>query len=200
MNFEIVFATNNPNKLKEARQILSPFGVVVYGLKDLNLDVKAKEDGHSYEENAYKKASAVLKYTTFPIFADDSGLEIESLNNFPGLHSSRYIDQCGSNIVAMSNLYEEVESNGNDKATFKCCICLLNTEDKPLYFSAEVPGHIVPLRETSTGFGYDAFFRCDEAGITYSEMSEEEKNTYSHRGKALRKMLVYLRVNGLIGK
>ncbi len=200
MNYEIVLATHNAHKVKEVREILSPFGIIVYGLSDLNLSIDVEEDGHSYEENALKKAEAVAKYTSYPIIADDSGLEVDALNNFPGLYSSRYIESCGSNITAMSEILDQLEGNDNTKATFHCCICLINVEDKPLYFEGEVEGNLVPLSETSSGFGYDAFFKPKDCNLTYSQMSDEEKNAYSHRGKALKKLLVYLRLNGYIGK
>ncbi len=201
MNFEIILATSNKHKLQEVRDILSPHGIVVYGLNDLNLPpLKGEEGDTSYEENALLKTQEVSKYTTYPIIADDTGLEIEALDNKPGIHSSRYIQECGSREQAFTNIIHDLEGK-NRRAKFICTICLLNMEEKPLYFVGETEGHIT--EEVSTqdnGFGYDPIFYCDEIKKTYSEITEKEKNLVSHRAKALKKLLTYLRIYGYISK
>lgn len=201
MNYEIILATNNKGKVKEVRDILSPHGIIVYGLSDLNLDIEMNEGDSSYEENALIKAEAVSKYTSYPVLADDSGLEVEALEDRPGVHSSRYMKECGSNRAAMNKIIEDLAGNSNRKARFKCTMCLLNVEDKPLYFTGEIEGEISgEIREGEGGFGYDPIFYVREEEKAFSELSEEEKNKISHRARALKKVLTYLRINGLISK
>ncbi len=202
MNFEIILATSNKHKLQEVRDILSPHGIIVYGLSDLNLsDPNVEEGDSSYMENALLKATEVSKYTNYPIIADDSGLEIHALEDFPGVHSSRFIKECGGRDEAFTYILERLSGKENRSASFMCTVCLINTEDKPLYFIGEAPGRITEtVSPVDNGFGYDPIFYSEELGKTYSEASEEEKNRCSHRAKALIKLLTYLRLNGYINK
>ena len=196
MNFELLVATNNNHKLSEIRQILSPFHITVYGLKDLNIDVgEIIEDGKTYYDNALIKANALKKVTTMPIIADDSGLEILALDNKPGLHSARFAEECGGHKEAINKIIKDLE--GKDRtARFICDIVLVNVEDKPLLFEGIVPGKIGFEPDGDTGFGYDPIFICDELAKSYTSLTQEEKNRVSHRGKALKKLLTYLKING----
>ncbi len=196
MNFELLVATNNDHKLKEIRQILSPHHITVYGMKDLNIDIgEVEENGKTYFENALIKAKALQQVTKMPIIADDSGLEVLSLNNKPGLYSARFAKDCGGHMEAFKILDKELE--GLDRsARFMCDIVLVNVEDKPLLFEGIVPGRIGYEPDGNTGFGYDPIFICDELNKSYASLSEEEKNRVSHRGKALKKLLTYLKING----
>lgn len=196
MNFELLVATNNAHKLKEIRQILSPHHITVYGMKDLNIDVgEVVEDGKTYYENALIKAKALQAKTKMPIIADDSGLEILALNNKPGLYSARFAEECGGHQKAMKVLNDELKDKDRS-ARFVCDIVLVNVEDKPLLFEGIVPGRIGYEPDGDTGFGYDPIFICNELNKSYASLSEEEKNRVSHRGKALNKLLIYLRING----
>lgn len=198
MNYEVVLATNNPHKLEEVRQILSPHGIVVYGLKDLNIHPEdVEESGQTYFENALIKALAVKKLTNLPIISDDSGLEIEAMDNQPGLHSARFAKKYNGHQNAMAEILKQLE-NKDRKATFVCSIVLLNVEDKPLRFEARIPGKIALEPHGETGFGYDPIFIEDSTQMTYAEMSQDIKNKLSHRGKALAKLLTYLKINQLI--
>ena len=196
MNFELLVATNNNHKLSEIRQILSPFHITVYGLKDLNIDVgEIIEDGKTYYDNALIKANALKKVTTMPIIADDSGLEILALDNKPGLYSARFAEECGGHKEAINKIIKDLE--GKDRtARFICDIVLVNVEDKPLLFEGIVPGKIGFEPDGDTGFGYDPIFICDELAKSYASLTQEEKNRVSHRGKALKKLLTYLKING----
>lgn len=198
MNFEILVATNNAHKLKEIRQILSPHHITVYGMKDLNIDIgEVIENGDTYFANALIKAEALQKVSKMPILADDTGLEILSMNNEPGLYTARYATQLGGHQEAFKDIFKKIE--GKDRsAAFICSIVVLNIEDKPLRFEARIPGHIASEITEGEGFGYDPIFICDELNKTYAEMGQEEKNRVSHRGKALKKFLTYLRINNLI--
>lgn len=198
MNFEILVATNNEHKLKEIRQILSPHHITVYGMKDLNIDIgEVEENGKTYQENALIKALALQKVSKMPIIADDTGLEIVSMNNEPGLYTARYASSLGGHAEAFKDIFKRIE--GKDRtAYFVCSIVLLNVSDKPLKFEARIPGHIAKEVTSGDGFGYDPIFICDEVNKTYAEMGQEEKNRVSHRGKALNKLLTYLKINNLI--
>ena len=196
MNFELLVATNNAHKLKEIRQILSPHHITVYGMKDLNIDVgEIIEDGKTYFDNALIKAKALQVNTKMPIIADDSGLEVLALDNMPGLHSARFAEECGGHKNAMEVINQKLD--GKDRsARFICDIVLVNVEDKPLLFEGIVPGRIGKKPDGDTGFGYDPIFICDELNKSYASLTEEEKNRVSHRGKALNKLLTYLKING----
>lgn len=196
MNFELLVATGNAHKLQEIRQILSPFHITVYGYKDLNIKMEdVEENGKTYYDNALIKAEALQKITTMPIIADDSGLEIEAMDNAPGLHSARYADSFGGHAGAIKQIFKEIEGKSR-KARFVCDIVLVNVEDKPLKFEAVVPGRIAEEVDGEGGFGYDPIFIEDSLNKTYASMSQEEKNRVSHRGLALKKLLVYLMLNG----
>lgn len=197
MNYEIILATNNAHKLKEVREILSPHKIVVYGLNDLNLKPEdAEENADTYQGNALIKARSVQKLTTMPIIADDSGLEILAMDNKPGLKSARFASDCGGHDKAIQTILDYLKDKEDRSARFICDIILLNEGDKPLLFEGIVPGHIADKPFGEGGFGYDPIFVCDELNKTYAEMSQEEKNKVSHRGKALKKLLTYLKING----
>ena len=197
MNYELILATNNKHKLKEVREILSPHKITVYGLNDLNLKPKdVEENADTYAGNALIKAKSIQELTTMPIIADDSGLEIEAMDNQPGLHSARFAEQYGGHENAIKVILENLKKKDNRNARFVCDIILLNEGDKPLLFEGIVPGHIAEEPYGEGGFGYDPIFIADELNKTYAEMTQEEKNKVSHRGKALKKLLTYLRING----
>ena len=195
MNFELLVATNNAHKLKEIREILSPYHITVYGMKDLNIDIgDVEENGKTYFENALIKANALKEKTKMPIIADDSGIEIEALNNEPGILSARYASSFGGYPQTFEHIFKELKGKSR-KARFVCDIVLVNVEDKPLRFEAIVPGKIVEKVTDDSDFGYDPIFIEDSLNKTYASMSEEEKNRVSHRGLALKKLLTYLRIN-----
>ena len=198
MNFELLVATNNAHKLKEIRQILSPHHITVYGMKDLNIDIgEVEENGNTYFENALIKAKALQKVTKMPVIADDTGLEIKSMNNEPGLYTARFAENLGGHQEAFKEIFKRIE--GKDRsATFVCDIVLVNVEDTPLRFEARIDGKIAESISGEGGFGYDPVFICNELNKTYASMSQEEKNRVSHRGKALNKLLTYLKINNLI--
>lgn len=199
MNYELVLATNNAHKLKEVREILSPHGIKVYGLNDLSLRPEdVEENANTYYGNALIKATSVAKLTNLPVIADDSGLEIEAMDNQPGLHSARFAKECGGHDKAIEKILSIVKDNR--KARFICDIVLLNEEDKPLLFEGIVEGQVAYEPFGQGGFGYDPIFVCEVTKKTYAEMGEEEKNKYSHRGTALHKLIEYLLENKKISR
>ena len=199
MNYEIILATNNKHKLKEVREILSPHKIVVYGLNDLNIKVDdVEENGKTYAENALIKAKSIQAVTTMPIIADDSGLEITALNNKPGMFSARYASSMGGHDKAIAQILKDLEDKEDRSARFVCDIVMLNVEDKPLIFEGIAKGTIAKEPHGEGGFGYDPVFISDETGECFATMKEGQKNTVSHRAKALKKLLTYLRINGFI--
>ena len=195
MNFEIVLATTNKHKLEEVRAYLAPHHMVVYGLNDLNLKPKnVEENGNNYFENALIKAKEVAKLTDLPIIADDSGLEIEALNNEPGLHSARYAESLGGHANAIQEILKRLKDKDNRKARFVCDIVLINDGDKPLLFEGIAEGEIADAPIGEGGFGYDPIFHSYEINKRFSLLTQEEKNKVSHRGKALYKLLTYLKI------
>ena len=198
MNFEMILATNNKHKLLEVREILSPHKIIVYGLGDLASKLEdVEENGKNYAENALIKAKAVQKLTSMPIIADDSGLEIKALNNEPGLHSARYASSLGGHDTAIKEILKRLENAKDRSARFVCDIVLLNTDKNPLIFEGIAEGTIANEKMGEGGFGYDPIFISKETGQCFALM-HEEKNTVSHRAKALMKMLTYLKINGFV--
>ena len=199
MNYEIILATNNKHKLQEVREILSPHKIVVYGLSDLNIKLPpVEENGTTYAENALIKAKAVQAFTTMPIISDDSGLEITALNNEPGLHSARYAESLGGHDNAIKEILKRLEDKKDRSARFVCDIVLLNSEKEPRLFEGVAKGTIAKEKMGEGGFGYDPIFISDETKECFAVMGEARKNTVSHRAKALKKLLTYLRINGFI--
>ena len=198
MNFEMILATNNKHKLLEVREILSPYKIIVYGLGDLASKLEdVEENGKTYAENALIKAKAVQKLTSMPNIADDSGLEIKALNNEPGLHSARYASSLGGHDNAIKEILKRLENKEDRSARFVCDIVLLNTDKNPLIFEGVAEGTIAKEKMGEGGFGYDPIFISKETGQCFALM-KEEKNTVSHRAKALMKMLTYLKINGFV--
>ena len=197
MNYEIILATNNAHKLKEVREILSPHKITVYGLRDLNLKPEdVEENADNYFGNALIKAKSVQKLTTMPIIADDSGLEITAMDHQPGLHSARFASECGGHDKAIQKILDFLKDKKDRSARFVCDIVLLNVEKDPLLFEGIANGRIAKEPYGEGGFGYDPVFISNELEKTFAEASEEEKNKTSHRGKALKKLLTYLKING----
>ena len=198
MNYEIILATNNKHKLKEVREILSPHHIIVYGLSDLSSQLPpVEENGTTYAENALIKAKAVQKLTKMPIISDDSGLEITALNHEPGIHSARYAESLGGHDNAIKEILKRLSDKEDRSAQFVCDIVLLNVEEKPLVFEGIAKGTIAKEKMGEGGFGYDPIFISDETKECFAVM-KENKNTVSHRAKALNKLLTYLKINGFV--
>ena len=192
MSKKIVLATSNKGKVKEYEEMLSPLGYEILSNADFPNLVEKEENGIDYKANALIKALALREITSLPILADDSGLEILSLNNFPGLHTGRFAKNKGSYAKAWEEIFERLEGKKRD-ARFVCTICYLGeNSSEPHYFEGICPGEILFAPHGDNGFGYDPIFHSYEANIDFGIASEEIKNTYSHRGKALQKLRLFL--------
>ena len=196
--FELVVATNNAHKVKEYQEMFEGYDIKFYSMKDLGIVCNPVEDGETYEANSLIKASALAKLTKLPVIADDSGLNVVALNNFPGIHSSRFADSFGGNKVANLELIKKLQPYEDKSAFFTCLITLMNVEDKPVQFRGICKGHILDKPVGDGGFGYDPIFYSEEANMAFGEASPEIKNKYSHRAKAVQQLVEYLKNKGLI--
>lgn len=188
----IALATNNEGKVKEYLSLLAPLGVKVIRPRDLGIEVDPKEDGNTYRENAAIKAKAIRPYTSLPILADDSGLEIDSLGNFPGLKTARFAKEQGGFPAVFSKVFSLLEGKRRE-ARFVCCIAFIpENEDTPLFFEGICPGRILEEPVGLNGFGYDPIFFSEEINAPLGIAEESIKDKISHRGKACAKLLDYL--------
>lgn len=193
----IVFATGNAGKMKEVRMILADLGVEVASMKDAGISIDIVEDGSTYEENALIKARAVAAATDDIVLADDSGLEIDSLNGEPGVYSARYLGEDTPYSVKNANLIERLQGVPDEKRTarFVCAIAAVLPDGRELTTRAAIEGRIGYEEKGEGGFGYDPIFYVPELHKTTAELTGEEKNLVSHRGKALQLMKEELKKN-----
>ncbi|MBQ6319032.1 MAG: XTP/dITP diphosphatase [Lachnospiraceae bacterium] len=187
---KIIFATGNENKLREIRQITENMGIEIVSMKDAGYYTEVEETGTTFEENAYLKASAIAKKCNLPTLADDSGLEIDYLNKEPGIYSSRFMGEDTPHSVKNAELLRRMEGVPDEKRTarFVCAICLVRPDGSSETVKATMEGRVAYKSAGKNGFGYDPIFFLPERGCTSAELSPEEKNAISHRGKALRMM------------
>tara|TARA_B110000211_G_scaffold129201_1_gene148417 strand:- start:1648 stop:2223 length:576 start_codon:yes stop_codon:yes gene_type:complete len=188
---KIVFATNNPNKLKEI-QSLMPAGIEIISLKDIGCTEDIPETGETLEANAFQKARYIKEHYGYDCFADDTGLEIESLNRAPGVYSARYAGPERSAEANMAKILTELDGKENRKAQFRTAIALI-LNGKEQLFEGKVEGHISETKQGEEGFGYDPIFLPKNYQRSFAQMSMDEKGTISHRGRAVRKLVDFLR-------
>lgn len=191
---KLIVATNNAHKLKEIKSILGGEFEEILSLKEAGAELKAEENGSTFEENAIIKARGVGA-SRMAVLADDSGLCVEVLGGAPGVKSARYASEGEENADDASNrrkLLKEMEGKEERKAKFVCAVALLWGEE--LYTAeGETEGRILTDERGERGFGYDSIFYSDELGKSFGEAEEEEKNGVSHRGRALKKLLEKLK-------
>lgn len=187
----IVFATNNPNKLAEVRALL-PSEINVLSLKDINCNEELPENGDTLEDNAAQKAYYVYDNYGFNCFADDSGLEIDALDGRPGVYSARY---AGPECLAEDNMdkvLQELDGLDNRDACFRTVVSLVINGNE-VQFEGMIEGQIIPEKWGSEGFGYDPIFLPDGYEKSFAQMSLSEKGEISHRGIAVKKLIKYLK-------
>ncbi|MCT4615984.1 MAG: non-canonical purine NTP diphosphatase [Marinifilaceae bacterium] len=188
---EIVFATNNPNKLKEIREILGE-KYKLLSLQDINCNEEIPEDFETLEENANQKAEYIFKKYNVNVFADDTGLEIDALNGEPGVYSARYAGENKSSEDNMQKVLLKMDGTENRNAKFRTVIALY-LEGKKYEFEGEVIGKILEEKHGNEGFGYDPIFMPENYNISFAEMELSEKNKISHRGRAVEKLTKFLK-------
>ena len=187
---KIVFATTNEGKVKEIKEILAGFPIEVVSMKEMNITADIEENGATFEENSLIKAREVSKLTGLPAMADDSGLEVDYLNGQPGIYSARYLGR-DTDYNYKNNYIIEKLKNAKDEersARFVCVISLVLPDGREFIKKGVMEGRIAYEIKGENGFGYDPVFYLPEYGMTSAELSGEEKNKISHRGKALRAM------------
>jgi len=195
MTQRIVLATGNPGKLKEMREIFSVVDVDIVAQSVFDTP-EAIEDGMSFVENAIIKARNAAVHTGLPALSDDSGIEVDALNGEPGIHSARYAGDDESNI---QRLLRELDGVAEEKRTarFQCVMVYLRHANDPVPVIAHRAweGRILSSAQGQGGFGYDPVFYVPERDCSAAELTAEDKNALSHRGKALRQMLELLQAN-----
>jgi len=199
MDFELIVATNNEDKMREFRHYFGGYSVNLLSLKDIELALPFNETGATFLDNALIKARAVSKYVNKPVLADDSGLQIEALGGFPGVKSSRFLPGA-SYKEKMEAIIQMMVPYRNRKAQFTCTLVLMHPNGYYRIFIGAASGTITEALDGEQGFGYDPIFRCDELGKSFGQATIEEKHRYSHRGKAVDKAIQCLINNCLIKK
>jgi len=187
---ELVFATNNQHKTAEVRQLLGE-QYKILNLGDIGCTTDIPETGHTFAENAALKTSYVQLHYQMDCFADDSGLEVEALNNEPGIYSARYAGE-GGDKANLELVLKKMEGQANRKARFRTVVSLVQNNQNYL-FEGVING---TLRAESTGvkgFGYDPIFQPEGYTITFAEMSMQQKNEISHRAQAMNKLIAFLK-------
>lgn len=186
---ELIFATHNNNKVKEVTKML-PSYLSMKSLTDINFFDEIEETGTTFEKNAQLKAKTIFDKTGKNIFADDSGLVIEALDGAPGVYSARYAGT-GKDEDNIAKALKELEGETNRKAYFISIFCLI-LDGKEYFFEGRVNGTIATEIMGDNGFGYDPIFIPDGFSKSFAQMSPEEKNAISHRGKAVEKLNDFL--------
>jgi XTP/dITP diphosphohydrolase len=186
----VIFATKNLGKIREIRRALKGLWLQIYALDDFPNVPEIKEDGKSYTENALKKARFCSKYFGKLTIADDSGLEVDTMNGLPGIYSARYAGEKASNRENNQKLLSEMKGIPLSKrgARFKCAIAIVSPDGREAVAEGSCKGRVGFREVGKRGFGYDPLFILPQYGKTMAQLTIEEKNRVSHRGKALRKL------------
>jgi XTP/dITP diphosphohydrolase len=190
---KLIFASHNEHKTTEIRQLLPP-DIQLLSLNDLNYHDEIEESAATLEGNALLKATHVFTHFKLPCFADDSGLEVEALDNRPGVYSARYAGEPKNDDRNIAKLLDDLKGSTNRSARFRTVITLI-LPTTTLSFEGIIEGEITHEKKGSNGFGYDPVFQPIESSITFAQMSMEQKNTISHRALALEKMISFLSLN-----
>ena len=195
----IIFATGNEGKMREIRDILAGMEAEIVSMKEAGLSTDVEETGTTFEENAVIKAKAIAELTDDIVLADDSGLEVDYLNKEPGIYSARYLGEDTSYDIKNKAILDRLEGVPKEKRTarFVCAIAAVLPDKEVLVVRETIEGYIGFEIAGCHGFGYDPIFYVDEFGCSTAELTEEEKNVISHRGKALRVMREKLVSHGI---
>jgi len=187
---KIIFASNNKNKVQEIQNQV-PKSIQIVTLDEIGCTEDIAEIGTTLEENAIIKANYITEKYGLPCFADDTGLEIDALNGEPGVYSARYAGEDKNADKNMDLVLEKLSNSTNRKAQFKTVIAL-NINNEQHLFTGIVEGEVRNKKTGTQGFGYDPIFEPENLGKTFAEMSLEEKNKLSHRGRAVEQLINFL--------
>ncbi|MGB5497317.1 MAG: non-canonical purine NTP diphosphatase [Maribacter sp.] len=188
---KLVFATHNANKVKEVQAMLPPH-ISLLSLTDIGCQEEILETGKTLEENAILKANYITQKFSYPCFADDTGLIVDSLDGAPGVYSARYAGEGNDANDNMDKLLFELRNIEDRRAKFETVIAL-NLKNEQYIFTGKVNGEIVHRKKGEKGFGYDPIFKPEGYTKTFAELPLEEKNKIGHRGKAIQKLIMHLK-------
>jgi XTP/dITP diphosphohydrolase len=184
----LVIATRNPGKTTEIRDLLQGFPMEIRDLSDFGPIPEVEEDGQTFDENAYKKSSFTARVLGCPALADDSGLAVAALNGAPGVVSARYGGEGLSDADRCRKLLAEMKGRSDRRAAFECVISLAVPSGPALTYEGRCEGLLAEAPAGANGFGYDPVFFYPDANRTFAQLTREEKNRISHRGKALQEL------------
>ncbi|KEH98480.1 nucleoside-triphosphate diphosphatase [Clostridium botulinum C/D str. BKT12695] len=197
---KLIVASNNQHKIEEIKEMLKEFNLDVISLKEAGINIDVEENGVTFAENAHIKASEIFKIVKDSmVLADDSGLMVEALNGEPGVYSARYAGEHGNDKKNNEKLLSKLKGIKFEdrKAKFICAMELIVDENTSIKVEGEVKGYILEAQRGKNGFGYDPLFYVPKFDKTTAEMTSKEKNSISHRGKALKnlkKVLTYYKI------
>ena len=191
----VILATNNKNKLKEIRQMLSDSDIQVTSIKETGIVKDVEETGNSFKENALIKAKEICSMTGEPVLADDSGLEVDFLDGAPGIYSSRFMGEDTPYEEKNKAIIEKLKGVPKEKrgAAFRCVMALVFPDGREFFTEGKMAGIIAEEPKGENGFGYDPIVYLPDYERTSAQLLPEEKNAISHRGQALRKMVEIIR-------
>ncbi len=189
---QLLFFSNNKNKIIEIKKIFNKFNLELISLNDMYISEEPEESGKTFEENAKIKSEYGFNKTGIPCFADDSGICIESLNWKPGVLSKRFLDNFNSNYDCFNSIFDSTKSNNKHRAYFKTSISLTLNKDQNVVFNGKIDGKISDQAKGGFGFGYDPIFIPKNYTKTLAELSTKEKNKISHRSIAVTKLINFL--------
>lgn len=195
---ELVIASNNKNKVKEIKCILAPYFTKIYSLSEIGISAEIEETGVTFKENALIKAKAIHDMCNIPVIADDSGLCVNSLGGAPGVYSARYSGEPCDDERNNDKLLKELEDKADRTGYYECSICLYFNDNDIMYGNGRTYGRILNERRGKGGFGYDPLFLSDDLNKTLAEISLEEKNTISHRARAINDILNQLKERNIL--
>ena len=186
----LIFATNNEHKVSEIQSLL-PKDINVITLQQAGINIDIPEPFDTLQENANTKAKTIFEITQQNCFSEDTGLEIDALNGAPGVHSARYAGEDRNFNANIEKVLSNLKNTENRSAQFRTVICLI-WEQKEYYFEGICRGHIAEQNSGTAGFGYDPIFIPEGATKSFATMTMDEKNTYSHRQKAVTQLFTFL--------
>lgn len=187
---QLIFATNNPNKVKEIKKIL-PQNIDVKSLREAGIEIEIPEPHDSLKENASEKSRTIFHLTQQNCFSEDTGLIVDALKGAPGVKSARYAGEPANDENNIDKLLQNLSGEENRSARFKTIISLI-WEEKEYWFEGVCEGRIIEKRIGDSGFGYDPVFIPEGSIKTFAQMDTEEKNLFSHRKKAMAKLLAFM--------
>ncbi|MCP3875168.1 MAG: XTP/dITP diphosphatase [Desulfobacteraceae bacterium] len=188
MKQTIVLATTNKGKTREIQKLLNHPSIEIKNLDDFGPIPEVIEDGETFDDNAYKKASFTAKILGYPAMADDSGLCVDALDGAPGVYSARYAGKNASDADNVNKMLDALKDKENREAEFKCVISIAVPTGAALTYEGDCKGVITKEPVGESGFGYDPLFFCPEFNKTFAQLTIEEKGQVSHRGKALQQV------------